>query len=112
MTITRTQPAAHRCRQPQNVNVLARYSTPPPPPTTPGLTARQAGEIARITDRRGRTTWRRRADGTEPGWVPRRPGLLVSSYQEMDAGEAGPGFVVPESAVWGLPARSRSSRGA
>lgn len=64
MTITLTRPAARRSRPHENSSVLARYRTPTPPPTARGLTARQAGELARITDRHGASTWRRRPDGT------------------------------------------------
>lgn len=63
MTITLTQAAVRRALQ-ENSTVLARYRTPTPPPTAAGLTGRQAGELARITDRHGRSTWRRRTDGS------------------------------------------------
>ncbi len=65
MTITLTDQVTSRGRPPkQTVAVLARYRSPTPPLAAPGLTARQAGELARITDRHGASTWRRRPDGT------------------------------------------------
>ena len=48
----------------------------------------------------------------EPGWVPRRPGYVVSNLHGWvePAKPASPDPAVPESAVSGLLARSRSSR--
>src|SRR5215217_8573025 len=47
----------------------------------------------------------------EPGWVPRRPGLLVSSFHVILVGEAGPATVMAERAVCASRARSRTNRG-